>query len=92
MWWKPNQSRFPALARMVEDIYLYQSHQLRAFSIARAIVNKKSACLLPENILSRTCIELYLTILVLFLWFYKSLYLHVLHMHYRVSTVISLLG
>ena len=53
MWWKQNQSRFPALARMARrylSVPATSTPSERAFSIAGGIVNKKRACLLPENV------------------------------------------
>ena len=53
MWWKQNQSGFPALVRMARrylSVPATSTPSERAFSIAGGIVNKNRACLLPENV------------------------------------------
>ena len=49
MWWKQNQSRFPALARMARRYLSVPAPSEMAFSIAGEIFNKKRTCL-PENV------------------------------------------
>ena len=52
-WWKRNEGRYPTLSRMARKYLALPARSTpseRAFSIAGSIVNKKRACLLPENV------------------------------------------
>lgn len=53
IWWKENEGRYPALSKMARKYLALPATSTpseRAFSIAGSIVNKKRACLLPENV------------------------------------------
>ena len=53
VWWKRNEGRYPTLSRMARKYLALPATSTpseRAFSIAGSIVNKKRACLLPENV------------------------------------------
>ena len=53
VWWKRNEGRYPALSKMARKYLALPATSTpseRAFSTAGSIVNKKRACLLPENV------------------------------------------
>ena len=53
VWWKRNEDRYPALAKMARKYLAVPATSTpseRAFSIAGCVINKKRACLLPENV------------------------------------------
>ena len=53
VWWKRNKGRYPALSTMAREYLALPATSTPseyAFSIAGSVVNKKQACLLPENV------------------------------------------
>ena len=52
-WWKRNEDWYPALAKMARNYLAVPATSTpseRTFSVAGCVVNKKWACLLPENV------------------------------------------